>query len=461
MRRSSRLALPLTLLLGACMPVSHTEPATRAASVEIGRALPAMKMFSTPRPQRPVASNADIARDFLDLAFALESGRGLRSLTRFEGPISVRVTGAPPASLGPDLRRLLHRLRSEAGIDIARTGSPAANITIEAVPRSEIRAALPAAACFVVPNVSALDEYKAASRSRRINWSRLTRRERLAIFLPADAAPQEVRDCLHEELAQAIGPLNDLYRLPDSVFNDDNVHTVLTGYDMLVLRLYYAPELRNGMTRAQVADRLPAILARINPAGQAAPPRRLTRTPRIWIDAVQTALGPGANPAQRRRAATEALEIASALGWADHRRAFSHYAMGRLLQGANPEAAHAQFLQARRYFGTGPETALHRAYVAAQLAAFAVGQGDAKTALDRLAGHSDTAARHENAALLATLMMLRAEALDMTGRAEQAERVRLDSLGWARYGFGSEWAVRAKLREIAALNPDGRRRGAL
>jgi len=31
--------------------------------------------------------------------------------------------------------------------------------------------------------------------------------------------------------------------------------------------------------------------------------------------------------------------------------------------------------------------------------------------------------------------------------------VRLDSLGWARYGFGADWAVRAKLREISALSP--------
>jgi hypothetical protein len=29
----------------------------------------------------------------------------------------------------------------------------------------------------------------------------------------------------------------------------------------------------------------------------------------------------------------------------------------------------------------------------------------------------------------------------------------MDSLGWARYGFGSDWAVRAKLREISSLNP--------
>ncbi|WP_300314288.1 hypothetical protein [uncultured Psychrobacter sp.] len=50
-------------------------------------------------------------------------------------------------------------------------------------------------------------------------------------------------------------------------------------------------------------------------------------------------------------------------------------------------------------------------------------------------------------------LALRAEALDLTGRVSEAREVRMDSLGWARYGFGADWAVRAKLREIAALNP--------
>ena len=462
MRPVRRLILPLYLLLGACMPVAPADMATRAAAaVEVDTGLPAMKLFAVPRPQRPVASNIDMARDFLDLAFALESGRGLNRLTRFEGPITVRVTGAPPGSLMPDLRALLDRMRREAGIDIAVTEAPGASVTIEAVTRAQIRDALPTAACFVVPNVSSLAEYRMARRSLRVNWSRLERRERLAIFLPADASPQEVRDCLHEELAQAIGPLNDLYRLPDSVFNDDNVHTVLTGYDMMVLRLYYAPELANGMTRSDVADRLPAILARVNPAGQTVPPQRLARTPRIWIDAVQTALGPGASPAERRQAATEALRIATALGWTDHRRGFSHYAMGRLLQSADAAASEEQFLLAQRYFGSGPDTALHRAYAASQLAAFAIAQGRAEEALRLVGAHQEIAARHENAALLATLMMLRAEALDLLGRGAEAEAVRLDSLGWARYGFGSDWAVRAKLREIGSLNPERRRRGTL
>jgi len=58
-------------------------------------------------------------------------------------------------------------------------------------------------------------------------------------------------------------------------------------------------------------------------------------------------------------------------------------------------------------------------------------------------------------------MMLRAEAMEMSGRVTEGRQVRLDSLGWARYGFGSDWAVRAKLREIASLNPVRRSRGGL
>ena len=44
---------------------------------------------------------------------------------------------------------------------------------------------------------------------------------------------------------------------------------------------------------------------------------------------------------------------------------------------------------------------------------------------------------------------------------DEGADVRLDSLGWARYGFGSDWSVRAKLREISALNPLNRTRGRL
>ncbi len=449
-----RIILPLCLMLGACAPgtYSYNEPATRAAMPQEA-GMPPMKMFSAPRPIPPQRSNRDIQRDILDLGFQLESGRMLQNFSRFEGPITVRVTGAPTVTLMSDLNRLLHRLQTEAGLNISRVTEGPANITIEAVSRDAIQRSLPKAACFVVPNITRLSQYRAARNSRVSDWSLIKRRERIAIFVPNDTSPQEMRDCLHEELAQALGPLNDLYRLSDSVFNDDNVHAVLTGFDMLVLRAFYAPELRAGMTRREVEERLPNILSRLNPGGDAIAPRYASSTPRAWIDAIQTALGPGARPKERRAAAMDALRIAQTVGWSDHRLAFSHFALGRISQASDPDFAKTQFITAERVYDRNSGTELHRAFTAAQLAAYAVSQGQGEEALMLLGPHLATAERAENAALLATLMMLRAEALDLSGRVAEARAVRLDSLGWARYGYGADWAVRAKLREVGALSP--------
>lgn len=452
MNNMRRFVLPLALLLNACVPVTPSDTATRAAIAD--STFPPMKTFGAPRPSRSTRSNNDLALDFIELSFRLESGRDLPVLTRFEGPISVRVTGSPPATLGSDLTKLLHRLRSEANINISQvSATKPANVTIQAVSRADIRRVLPHAACFVVPNITSISEYRSARRTAKTNWANLREREQLAIFLPNDASPQEVRDCLHEELAQAIGPLNDLYRLPDSVFNDDNVHTVLTGFDMTILKAYYSPELRSGMTRGQVVRALPAIFNRINPAGKGIAPRLATRTPKAWSQAVQTALGPGSSSSQRISAASQALKIAGAMGWNDHRRAFAHYANGRILRATDPKAAYQHFLLADRYYAATQGAELHRAYVATQLAAQAVTEGNGERALALIGPHIDRAARNENAILLSTLLLLRAEALDLTGRSAEARTVRLDSLGWARYGFGPDWAVRAKLREISSLSP--------
>lgn len=440
------------------MPGAVSEMPSRAAA-EIDSTMPPMRVFSAPQPTQFPIANADLQRDFIDLSFLLESGRTLPVLTRFEGPITVRVTGNPPATLASDLNRLLFRLRNEAGIAISQTAASDANITIEAVSRAEIRSHLPQAACFVVPNISRLSEFRLARRSPRTDWARLSTRERMAVFVPNDASPQEVRDCLHEEMAQALGPLNDLYRLPQSVFNDDNVHAVLTGYDMMILRATYAPELRSGMTRAQVEARLPGILARINPGGQGIAPRYDGQTPREWVDAMQTALGVGAAPGARRSAAMQTLLIARTLGWQDHRLGFAHYILGRLILPVDPAEAVAQFQAADRVFAQRPEYGLHRAMVAAQLSAYLVAQGRGPEAVDMIGLHLPVVIRHENAALVATLNMLRAEALELSGRGVEAQAVRLDSLGWARYGFGADGVIRAKLREISALSPLNRRNG--
>ncbi len=452
MRLRALGAAALTLVLAACAPGPSADIAQRRTT-DVST-LPPMLSFSAARVTPSVRSNRELAGDFLELTFELESGREIPRLTRFEGDIPLELRGNAAPSLRRDLERLIGRLQREAGVPVraARPGEQAA-IIVEVLPSRELQRAVPQAACFVVPRVRGWEEFRKARRSDKVDWTTLQSREVASVFLPGDVSPQEARDCLHEEIAQALGPLNDLYRLPDSVFNDDNFHTVLTGFDMLMLRVTYDKALANGMGRAQVADALPSILARLNPAGQRSGPPPAPSTPHIWIEAIEDALGPRGAPAHRREQARRAVELARAAGWRDTRMAFSLYAYGRLSLNQAPDQALSAFVEASNIYRTLPDTQIQAAHVAMQLGAFSLSAGEANATL-RLVDESLPAVRAaENAALLSTLMLMRAEALELQGRLTEARAERNEAIGWARYGFGSDDLVRQRASEIASLAP--------
>jgi len=454
MRRISALTL---CLLSACAPAPNAEVTKSYANDAM--VMPAMASVQglPPAQQAPAQrGNTELIRDFLDLSFRMESGRALPSFSRFEGPITIAMTGDVPPTAAGELSRLIGRFRAEAGLDV-RVAEPgtSASITIDFVPRNQMRRVVPTAACFVVPGVQSFAEYKAARGTPLVDWSRLTQRKRAAIFVPSDTSPQEVRDCLHEETAQAIGPLNDLYHLPDSVFNDDNFHTVLTSFDMLILRAYYAPELRSGMNEAEAARYLPAIMARLNPAGQGRAGDLKSIAPRAWVAAVEQSFGLRGGNA--RAAGEKMLSIAMAQGWHDGRLAFSWYALGRAQITSNPAEAVRAFTEAARIYRSLPGGEVHGAHVDMQLAAIALASGQPGQAVQFADRAIPVVKQAENAALLATLMLIKAEALEAQGMVAEARAMRLDSLGYARYGFGSEAQVRARMSEVAALAARGRR----
>lgn len=442
-------AIAVMLLVGCSSPET-----TRRAAPELD--LPPMASFGSAAPEAPVYTNATIARDFLDLTFQLENGDRLETFSRFEGPITVRVLGTPPATLVPDLDRLLARFRREAGIDIRRVAADGpASITVEPVPRSQIRRAAPTAACFVRPNVSSWAEYRARRNDPATFWNRLTERRSMAVFVPSDVSPQEIRDCLHEEIAQGLGPVNDLYRLPNSIFNDDNFHTVLTGYDMLILAVTYDGALRSGMSRQEVAARVPGILARKNPrggAGDIAPPAVQLGA---WENTIAEATAPRGNAGRRLAAAKRAVELAKAAGPQDPRLAFSYYILGRLSLSSDPEAALRAFLTAGTIYQSRPDSRIQEAHVALQVAAFQLSAGRSEIALALIDQNLGTVRRSEHAALLSLMLMVRSEALALENdpRAAAAKR---EALAWARYGFGDSDTIRERTGEIAAISPRNR-----
>jgi hypothetical protein len=453
MRYASLVAL---FSLAACVPVPTEQVTLNRPTADLSTAsAPLDPTFPARRTGGVARTNTSVASDYLDLVFRMESGRPIPAFSRFEGPITITLTGAVPASAPTDLARVIDRFRAEAGLDVTATTGTAA-ITVEFLPRATMRAVVPSAACFVVPRVSGWEEYRANRNTAALDWTTVTTRDRVAIFVPSDTSPQEVRDCLHEELAQAMGPLNDLYRLDDSVFNDDNFHTTLTSFDMLVLRMHYAPELRSGMTPGQVAGLLPGILARLNPSGGATAATPGATEPRSWTAAIETALGPRGSDAARRAAATRAVSIAMAQGWRDNRLAFSYFALGRVNVRADVGQAVIAFSRAQQIYQGLPSGAVHAAHIDMQMAAFALAAGQT----DEVIRYADRAIpvvrQSENAALLATLILLKAEALDLGGRSAEASALRLDTASLARYGFGAD-DMRARTAEISALARRGNR----
>lgn len=430
---------------------------SRRAGPEID--LPPMKTFASVAPKPLYRANDQIARDFLDLAFTLENGEKLPRLTRFEGPITVRVSGKAPATLARDLDRLLVRLRTEAQIPIRRVaGDKPASITIEPVSRAQIQSVAPTAACFVRPNVSSWDEYRARRNDPSTFWNRLNTRRQMAVFLPVDVSPQETRDCLHEEISQALGPVNDMYRLTDSIFNDDNFNTVLTSFDMLILRAYYDDALRNGMNEAQVAERLPAILNRLNPSGAIggiAGPRPVAAA---WQSEIGIATTPRGSKSRRKAAAERAVTLAAAFGPSDPRLAFSYYIFGRLALSTAPDQALIAFLNAGRIYQARPDSAIQEAHVAMQVAAFQLSAGRAEVAINLVDQSLPAVKQAEHASLLALLLMVKAEALELLDRGPEARRIQEEALAWARYGFGSDDEILDRVAEILAISPRQRQK---
>ncbi|WP_323036741.1 DUF2927 domain-containing protein [Pararhodobacter sp.] len=450
------LALGLAVL-SACAPVGQAQrlDASGVATAPIAAFRP-----GTPRPLPASRPNAEMVRDFLELGFAMESGRTIERFSRFDGPVRVVTRGPAPVQALADLDRLIARLRSEAGIDIARDAQSAEGentITVEFMQRRQMQAVVPSAACFVVPNVSTWSEFVANRRSPTIDWTQVVTRTRAAVFVPTDTTPQEIRDCLHEEIGQALGPLNDLFRLTDSVFNDDNFQTTLTGFDMLLLRVWYAPELQPGMTRDQVTARLPTLFNRLNPAGRQHAGRNAGITPRAWQQAIEQALASSGGVAERRAGAARALSLARAQNWTDTRLALSLMLSARLAPRDDGEAALSALLTSAEIYRNTPGGEVHAAHIDMHLAVQALASGQSDMVLDLTARAMPIAERSENAAFLASLGFIRAEALGFQGRTAEAERLRLDSLPAARYGFGSDDAARARLDEIARIGSAAQR----
>lgn len=243
------ISLVMLAILSACAQPKHS------IYVEPDRTKP---RILAPRPDFPGYGSAvgrqpirwtgeTIAKDFIQLLYYSEYGKQHKYLLKWDGPVTVGIQADELWRHEADIRTLLSHIREAApGLDVRLTRDDSTNITLRTAPYREMKSLAPTALCFFVPANLNWADYLEARHAGEVSWENDKGLSDVSIFIPAFTSPESVRTCILEEITQALGPGNDLFRLEDSIFNDDNAHEYPTSFDLLILKLLYSSELRPG-----------------------------------------------------------------------------------------------------------------------------------------------------------------------------------------------------------------------
>ncbi|WP_432697307.1 DUF2927 domain-containing protein [Marinobacterium sp. YM272] len=92
---------------------------------------------------------------------------------------------------------------------------------------------------------------------------------RALIAIPVDRARERGRlvSCIVEELTQILGLPNDSEKVFPSIFNDKSTDQLLSGLDLVLLRLLYDPRLAPGIGPAELRSRAGKVLTELIDAG--------------------------------------------------------------------------------------------------------------------------------------------------------------------------------------------------
>jgi len=115
-------------------------------------------------------------------------------------------------------------------------------------------------------------------------WTHGSEIRRALVAIPVDQARLHGKlvSCIVEELTQILGLPNDSDRVYPSIFNDRSTDQLLSGLDLLLLKLLYDPRLKAGMGPDQVRRAGARVLRELEAAGVIAGAARQVRKGELY-----------------------------------------------------------------------------------------------------------------------------------------------------------------------------------
>ena len=196
-------------------------------------------------------------------AFAADSGQSRTAvgILRWESEISWFIPADAARWLEGRIERHFALMREITGLRVRRARDPAvANFRVEVLSEPELQSR----AATIRAKPASMRSFREGlqldwARNPRkrcifhVRTDRLRRIESASVFLSPDRGGESaLRECIAEEITQAMGLINDDRRVADSIFNDWARRTELTASDRILLRLLYHPRLSTRMSPGEV-----------------------------------------------------------------------------------------------------------------------------------------------------------------------------------------------------------------
>jgi hypothetical protein len=210
-------------------------------------------------------SDGEIAEGFVKVAFGaeLQFGGGKDRIRKFEGPVRVFIDRHGGPNRAAELAAVAADIKAHVpDLDLAVTGDKdAANVIVTTVRAQDLDRTL--ARRFGTKKAKQIKRSLTPVCLSGIGKDETYRIQRAEVYLPSNASDFTFYDCAYEELLQALGPINDTASVPWTMFNDKTQMGFFDRFDQYLLNILYDPRILPGMTKAEVTQILPEVIASV------------------------------------------------------------------------------------------------------------------------------------------------------------------------------------------------------